>query len=367
MNVPHLPLRARRAGFTLIELLIVIAIIAVLAAISIPAVMKARESANRITCVNNLRQMGIACYAYTQELGYFPTAGTSDLAIPSFPYNAAKGTYGQTPVQGWQQDAGWGYQLLPYMGLDGVWAGNGGTTFDPVVAVPPIMKTPIKFFFCPSRRSPSAVSPTWSAPAGYPFDPNNAGYALKTWPTTWTWSQSDYAGCNGNNLPWSQYPTAAAANGDGIILSQAVGKVSGGTLSFTVQRNVVRPTDVTDGLAYTLLLAEKAADPLGAGFSIQNEDDLGFTSGYSQGNLNTIRFTNPTLLPLRDPDLTNKATGLPTASNGAFGSIHPGTFNALMADGAVVSLSYQISPTVYAAIGTRAGRTQPVSDVDLLP
>ncbi len=111
--------RSRRAAFTLVELLVVIAIIGVLVGLLLPAVQRVRESANRTTCQNNLRQLGLAAHNYDTLLGHLP---------PGYLGPALKNTYPPSDPNiglwawfGTGQTASLLVMLMPYMEQDNLY------------------------------------------------------------------------------------------------------------------------------------------------------------------------------------------------------------------------------------------------------
>jgi prepilin-type N-terminal cleavage/methylation domain-containing protein/prepilin-type processing-associated H-X9-DG protein len=164
---PTIGARTRRA-FTLIELLVVIAIIAILIGLLLPAVQKIREAAARISCSNNLKQIGLAMHGYLDHRGFLPSAGSSDgkpLSGGPWP-NAGEGT-------------NWAVYLMPFIERDSIWnrltfTGDAGWTDDPdqknssaVNNVKLAADNVLPIFRCPSDPHPR-LTPNWSnVPGGY--------------------------------------------------------------------------------------------------------------------------------------------------------------------------------------------------------
>lgn len=134
--------RKCRSGFTLIELLVVIAIIAILVGLLLPAVQKVREAAARMSCSNNLKQMGLAIHNY---------ASANQNALPNS-YTAPRWT------GAWQPGYNFNIALLPYIEQEALWriSQTQGYRFDltaiPVPGTPTgtLQSATVKTFNCPS-------------------------------------------------------------------------------------------------------------------------------------------------------------------------------------------------------------------------
>ncbi|TWU28702.1 DUF1559 domain-containing protein [Bythopirellula polymerisocia] len=134
--------RPSKIGFTLVELLVVIAIIGVLVALLLPAVQAAREAARRMSCTNNLKQLGLAVHSFVDARNNFPHLRTTN-------YNT-----GIT----------WAVEILPYLEQQPAYARwdavqPGASTGLNFAAAPvELREMHVDVYSCPSRRPPTLAT-----------------------------------------------------------------------------------------------------------------------------------------------------------------------------------------------------------------
>ncbi|AMV26030.1 Type II secretion system protein G precursor [Gemmata sp. SH-PL17] len=202
----------RRRGFTLIELLVVIAIIAILIGLLLPAVQKVREAAARMSCSNNLKQLGLALHNYHDRNNGFPAAYT----------------YPPTATEPYLH--GWGVRILPDIEQTALFSQYNMNAHFFQAPNAALIQNQLKTFQCPSTPNPNRINAT---PAGVVS--GLPGYSAAC---------SDYA------------PTSGIL---GSVWDIIIGPPSGGDRHGVIRANMKQPIlSVSDGSSNTIMLIESA-------------------------------------------------------------------------------------------------------------
>jgi prepilin-type processing-associated H-X9-DG protein len=296
-----------------LELLVVLAIGLVVLALVLPGVQKVREASSRARCANNLRQMAVACQNFEETYHFYPSS-----------------------IKDIGPQRSWAVQLLPWVGQGDVARRYDYTKHwcDPANAEAVAVQVPL--FYCPSS----------------PSGPRTASGKAKI-------KVNDALG----KREVTFYPFRDAACSDYAVIHQIKYEAFAGGFVDTVGVGLLaedrfpRKSDVTDGLAYTLLINEDAGRPdrWVAGRFEKPDVKAGDAPLASRDNDFSLRgFT-------WDPDgqTYSNALGGPCAVNcsnieGVY-SFHPGGAQAAFGDGSVRFIRQDVSTRLFARLVTASG------------
>jgi prepilin-type N-terminal cleavage/methylation domain-containing protein/prepilin-type processing-associated H-X9-DG protein len=310
----------RRPGFTLIELLVVIAIIAILIGLLVPAVQKVREAAARMSCSNNLKQIGLAIHNHHDQMGFVPPYGFDfPTAPPGNPYGPQ--TQGHAAFT----------QILPFIEQDNVIkiARIDRSVIDPLNLPPPLGtclagQVRIKVYTCPS----APIRDGDYGPYFNQFFPQVTSLPLAV---------TDYAPIQGVS---------------GRFLSNCAPTTPlfyGGDMAPMGRKNLnTRITDIVDGTSNTLLVVEDAGR--------HNNYIKGINQGGYLLNACWADYNIKVRVHGYSGDGRVREGGccvINCNNNDEIFSFHTGGTNALRADGSVAFLRESIAPGVLAALITK--------------
>jgi prepilin-type N-terminal cleavage/methylation domain-containing protein len=320
----------KRNGFTLVELLVVIAIIGVLVALLLPAIQAAREAARRTQCVNQIRQLGIACHNFHDSRKRFPAAG--EAVVPG---SLQKAT-----------GMSWLALILPYVeGTNLRNLINSGQHWNHA-SNQVARETSVPLFICPSTGNDLSV---FIAAPG-----NTAEYAENTT------LRSHYVGIMGakaapgcNNYPENGYTM--------VLRNDGAGDISGGLggNGIIVFNGKVGVKDVSDGTSNTMMIGESSWDsgPTRT-WIVGTLDDSSYrlnADGTASGHgwlYNSKNVMWPMHTAFREKP--GQAASGYNSNDISLGSMHPGGAHIGLADGSSRFLSDEIPLNELKALTTRA-------------